>query len=83
VLDARVVRASPDAVKEATRVKGIASPELVDAWLVADETRRRAQTGAEALRAEQRKWRASTASRARAMIRAHLRRYGALDRRAT
>ena len=55
MLDARVVRASPDAVKEATRVKGIASPELVDAWLVADETRRRAQTGAEALRAEQRK----------------------------
>ena len=55
LLDARVVRASPDAVKAATRVKGIASPELVDAWIVADETRRRAQTAAETLRAEQRK----------------------------
>ena len=55
LLDPRLVRASPDAVKEATRVKGIASPELVDAWLAADEARRRAQAGAEALRAEQRK----------------------------
>ncbi len=55
MLDARLVRANPESVKEATRVKGIASPALVDAWLAADETRRRAQTRAEALRAEQRK----------------------------
>ena len=34
--------------------KGIASPALVDAWLAADEARRRAQTQA-TLRAEQRK----------------------------
>jgi seryl-tRNA synthetase len=55
MLDPRLLRADPEAIKQATRVKGIASPELVDAWLAADEKRRQSQTEAETLRAEQRK----------------------------
>jgi seryl-tRNA synthetase len=53
MLDPKFVRENPEAVKEATRVKRVASPELVDQWLAADERRRSAQTQADALRAEQ------------------------------
>ena len=40
---------NPDAVKDAARKKRVGSPELVDAWLAADERRRAAQTQADAL----------------------------------
>jgi seryl-tRNA synthetase len=53
MLDPKFVRENPEAVKEATRVKRVASPELVDQWLAADERRRSSQTQADALRAEQ------------------------------
>ena len=53
MLDPKFVREQPDAVKEATRIKRVGSPELVDQWLAADERRRSAQTQADALRAEQ------------------------------
>jgi seryl-tRNA synthetase len=53
MLDPKLIRESPDAVKEATRVKRVASPQLVDAWLAADERRRKSQTEADAIRAEQ------------------------------
>jgi seryl-tRNA synthetase len=55
MLDAKFVRENAEAVKEATRVKRVASPELVDAWLSADEKRRGAQTQADNLRSEQKK----------------------------
>jgi len=53
MLDPKLIRENPEAIKEATRVKRIASPELVDAWLAADDRRRRAQTEADQVRAEQ------------------------------
>src|SRR5260221_14588576 len=55
MLDPKWVRENPEAVKQATRVKRVASPELVDAWLAADEKRRLSQTKADELRSEQRK----------------------------
>src|SRR3954463_6601667 len=55
MLDPKLVRENPEAVKEATRVKRVASPELVDAWLGADEKRRGAQLAADNLRSEQKK----------------------------
>ncbi|HEV8604324.1 MAG TPA: serine--tRNA ligase [Tepidisphaeraceae bacterium] len=55
MLDPKLLRENPNAVKEATRVKRIASPELVDAWLKADEKRRQSQLQADNFRAEQRK----------------------------
>jgi len=55
MLDPKLLRENPQAVKEATRVKRIASPQAVDDWLKADEQRRAAQTQADALRAEQKK----------------------------
>src|SRR5882762_7305553 len=55
MLDPKLLRDSPESVKEATRVKRVGSPELVDAWLSADEKRRGAQTAADNLRAEQKK----------------------------
>lgn len=55
MLDPKFVRENPDVIKAATRVKRLASPELVDAWLAADEKRRTAQGQADALRNEQRK----------------------------
>jgi seryl-tRNA synthetase len=55
MLDPKFVREHPEDVKQATRVKGVGSPELVDAWLAADERRRSAQTAADALKAEQNK----------------------------
>jgi seryl-tRNA synthetase len=42
-------------VKEATRVKRVASPEIVEAWLAADAARRNAQAQSDNLRAEQNK----------------------------
>jgi seryl-tRNA synthetase len=55
MLDPKFVRDNPEAVKEATRVKRVASPEMVDAWLAADAKRRNSQTQADALKAEQKK----------------------------
>src|SRR3954463_8526338 len=55
MLDPKLVRENAEAVKEATRVKRVASPELVDEWLAADGKRRGAQTAADNLRSEQKK----------------------------
>lgn len=53
MLDPKLIRDNPEAIKEATRIKRVGSPELVDAWIKSDEKRRAAQTKADALRAEQ------------------------------
>jgi seryl-tRNA synthetase len=53
MLDPKLLRDNPDAVKDAARKKRIGSPELVDAWRAVDERRRSAQTQADAMRAEQ------------------------------
>jgi len=55
MLDPKLLRENPEAVKEATRVKRVASPERVDAWLAADQRRRAAQTQADGLKSEQKK----------------------------
>jgi seryl-tRNA synthetase len=55
MLDPKLLRDNPQAVKEATRVKHVASPEMVDQWLAADARRRAAQTQADGLKAEQKK----------------------------
>src|SRR5574339_134771 len=55
MLDPKFVRENPDAVKQATRVKRVASPEAVDAWLTADAARRNAQAQVDNLRSEQNK----------------------------
>ena len=55
MLDPRFVRDNPDIVKEATRVKRVAGPEIVDAWLAADAARRNAQAQSDNLRSEQNK----------------------------
>jgi seryl-tRNA synthetase len=53
MLDPKLVRENPDAIKEATRGKRVGSPELVDVWLAADEKRRAAQTTADKLKNDQ------------------------------
>src|SRR5687768_422155 len=53
MLDPKLLRENPEAVKQATRVKRVGSPELVDAWLAADEKRRAAQAQADKLKADQ------------------------------
>jgi seryl-tRNA synthetase len=53
MLDPKLIRENPEAVKEATRVKRVGSPELVDQWLAADEKRRALQKESDDLRAEQ------------------------------
>lgn len=55
MLDPKLLRENPQAIKAATRVKRIASPEKVDEWLAADAKRRTAQTQADGLKAEQKK----------------------------
>lgn len=55
MLDPKLLRENPEAVKEATRVKRVGSPELVDAWLAADQRRRGAQTQVDAIKSEQKK----------------------------
>src|SRR5437899_1137739 len=55
VLDPKFVRENPELVKQATLVKRVASPELVDTWLMADAKRRNTQTQFDALRNEQKK----------------------------
>ncbi len=55
MLDPKLLRDNPEAVKAATRVKRVGSPELVDAWLAADERRRSAQVESDAARNEQKK----------------------------
>lgn len=55
MLDPKLLRENPEAVKAACRVKRVGSPELVDAWLLSDEMRRLSQTQADSLRAEQRR----------------------------
>ncbi|HVQ63468.1 MAG TPA: serine--tRNA ligase [Terriglobia bacterium] len=55
MLDPKLIRENPDLVKEATRVKRVGSPEIVDAWLAADAARRNAQARFDTLRAEQNK----------------------------
>jgi seryl-tRNA synthetase len=55
MLDPKLLRDNPDAVKEATRIKRVGSPELVDAWLAADQRRRHAQTQVDSLKSEQKK----------------------------
>jgi seryl-tRNA synthetase len=54
MLDPKLLRDNPEAIKAATRVKRVGSPELVDAWLAADARRREAQAAADKLKAEQR-----------------------------
>lgn len=53
MLDPKFIRENTDAVKEACRVKRIASAELVDQWLAADEKRRTLQKESDDLRAAQ------------------------------
>ncbi|HET9943418.1 MAG TPA: serine--tRNA ligase [Terriglobia bacterium] len=55
MLDPKLIRENPDVVKQATRVKRVASPEVVDAWLAVDAARRNVQAQSDALRAEQNK----------------------------
>jgi seryl-tRNA synthetase len=55
MIDPKFVRENPDAVKRATQVKRVATPEIVDAWLAADAARRNAQGQFDALRSEQNK----------------------------
>jgi len=55
VLDPKLIRENPEIVKHATLAKRVASPELVDAWLAADATRRNSQTKFDSLRNEQRR----------------------------
>jgi seryl-tRNA synthetase len=55
LLDPKFVRENPEIVKQATLVKRVASPELVDAWLAADAKRRQSQTQFDTLRNEQKK----------------------------
>ena len=55
MLDPKLIRDNPDVVKEATRVKRVGSPEMVDAWLAADSARRNIQARSDTLRAEQNK----------------------------
>ena len=55
MLDPKFVRENPEIVRQATRVKRVASPEIVNAWLAADAARRNAQTQFDTLRAEQNK----------------------------
>jgi seryl-tRNA synthetase len=55
MLDPKFIRENPDIVKEATRVKRVATPEMVDAWLAADAARRNTQAQFDTLRAEQNK----------------------------
>lgn len=53
MLDPKLIRDNPEAVRQATRIKRVGSPELVDQWMAADDKRRASQTAADALRAEQ------------------------------
>jgi seryl-tRNA synthetase len=53
MLDPKLLREQSDLVKQATRVKCIGSPELVDQWLAADEQRRAAQSAADKLKSDQ------------------------------
>ena len=55
MLDPKFIRENPDIVKEATRVKRVGSPEMVDAWLATDSARRNVQAQFDTLRAEQNK----------------------------
>ena len=55
MLDPKFIRENPEIVKHATLVKRLASPELVDAWLAADGTRRNSQTQFDSLRNEQKR----------------------------
>ncbi len=55
MVDPKLLRENPEAFKEATRVKRVGSPELVDAWIAADEKRRAAQTESDGLKGEQKK----------------------------
>ncbi len=55
MLDPKLIRENPEAVKHATRIKRVGSPELVDAWLATDERRRASQLQADNIRAEQKK----------------------------
>lgn len=54
MLDPKFVRENAEAVKEVTRIKRVASPEIVDQWLAADDKRRAAQHAADAMKSEQR-----------------------------
>jgi seryl-tRNA synthetase len=53
MLDPKLIRDNPDAIKKAAEQKRVGSPALVDQWLAADEKRRKAQAEADAFRAEQ------------------------------
>ena len=55
MLDPKFIRENPEIVKHATLAKRVASPELVDAWLTADATRRNSQTQFDSLRNEQKR----------------------------
>jgi seryl-tRNA synthetase len=53
MLDPKLLRENAAAFKDAAIKKRVGSPELIDAWIAADEKRRAAQTRADQLRAEQ------------------------------
>src|SRR2546423_3671870 len=53
MLDPKILREQPELVKQAIREKHIATPQLVDQWLLADERRRFAQTAADKLKSDQ------------------------------
>jgi seryl-tRNA synthetase len=55
MLDPKLLRENPEAVKQAARVKRVGSPELVDAWRATDDRRRAAQLQADTLKSEQNK----------------------------
>src|SRR6187200_3093516 len=55
MLDPKFIRENPDIVKEATRVKRVGSPEMVDAWLGTDSARRNVQAQFDTLRTDQNK----------------------------
>ncbi len=54
MLDPKLLRENPEAVKEATRIKRVGSPELVDAWLAVDAKRRAAQARGDQVKSDQR-----------------------------
>jgi len=53
MLDPKLIRENPDAIKQAIQIKHIGTPELVDQWLAFDSTRRSMQAMADKLKSDQ------------------------------
>jgi seryl-tRNA synthetase len=53
MLDPKLIRENPNAIKQAIQIKHIGTPELVDQWLAADGTRRSMQATADKLKSDQ------------------------------